>query len=213
MPDPELMEGVRALRERGNSPKEIARALRLPPATVAPLIRALAAERPPAAQAPVIAGCWVSAGWATGLSVHDHPEWPGMDAPSDLGREGLVTVLVAAERGGSKVSVCGYLVDAYCLGVKDALGPQGLDRRKLPEFVQRYFRTSDEPPLAAPADLARHLVFGAVAYARDLGFEPTPTTRQPSRTWSRGRVPARSPSGATASPSSCRVRTTTRPVP
>jgi hypothetical protein len=174
MPDPELMERVRALRERGNSPKEIARALRLPPATVAPLIRAVAAERPPTAQAPVIAGCWVSAGWATGLSVHDHPEWPGVDAPGNLGREGLVTVLVAAERGGSKVSVCGYLVDVYCLGVKDALGPQGLDRRKLPEFVQKYFRTSDEPPLAAPVDLARHLVFGAVAYARELGFEPHP---------------------------------------
>jgi hypothetical protein len=97
-----------------------------------------------------------------------------MDAPGHLGREGLVTVLVAAERGGSKVSVCGYLVDVYCLGVKDALGPHGLDRRKLPGFVQQYFRTSDEPPLAVPVDLARHLVFGAVAYARELGFEPHP---------------------------------------
>ena len=117
MPDPELMERVRTLRERGSSPKEIARALRLPPATVAPLIRAVAAERPPAARAPVIAGCWVSAGWAAGLSVNDHPEWPVMAATGDLGREGLVTV---------------------------------------------------------PVDLARHLVFGAVAYARELGFEPHP---------------------------------------
>jgi len=167
------MERVRTLRERGNSPKEIARALRLPPATVAPLIRAVAAERAPAAQAPVIAGCWVSSEWATGLSVHDHPEWPDVDAPGHLGREGLVTVLVAAE-GGSKVSVCGYLVDVYCLGVKNALGPHGLDRRKLPEFVHQYFSAYDEPPLAAPVDLARHLVFGAVAYARDLGFEPHP---------------------------------------
>jgi hypothetical protein len=168
------MERVRTLRERGNSPKEIARALKLPPATVAPLIRALAAERPPTAKAPVIAGCWISAGWSAGLSVDGHPEWPGIDAPGDLGREGLVTVLVATERGGSKVSACGYLVDVYCLGVKNALGPQGLDRRKLPEFVHQYFQTSDEPPLAAPVDLARHLVLGAVAYARKLGFEPHP---------------------------------------
>ena len=85
-----------------------------------------------------------------------------------------MTVLVAAERGGSKVSVCGYLVDVYCLGVKDALGPHALERRKLPEFVHQYFRTSDEPPLAAPVDVARHLVLGAVAYARELGFEPHP---------------------------------------
>ena len=174
MPDPELMERVRTLRERGHTPKEIARALKLPPATVAPLIRAIAAEQAPATPAPVIAGCWVSAGWATGLSVHDQPEWPGIDAPGDPGQSGLVTVLVAAERGGSKVSVCGYLVDVYCLGVKNALGPRGVDRRKLPEFVHQYFRTYDEPALAAPVDLARHLVFGAVAYARELGFEPHP---------------------------------------
>ncbi|BCJ60917.1 hypothetical protein Jiend_43390 [Micromonospora endophytica] len=28
-----------------------------------------------------------------------------------------------------------------------------------------------QSPLQAPVDLARHLVFGAVDYARDLGFE------------------------------------------
>jgi hypothetical protein len=212
MPDPELMERVRTLRERGSSPKEIARALKLPPATVASLIRAVAAERPPAAQAPAIAGCWVSAGWATGLSVQDHLEWPGIDARGDLGREGLVTVLVAAERGGSKVSVCGYLVDVYCLGVKDALGPHGLDRRKLPEFVHQYFRTSDEPPLAAPADLARHLVFGAVAYARELGFEPHPDFAAAAGHLEPWMSPSAISFGRDGKPFSCRVRTMTRPV-
>jgi hypothetical protein len=177
MPDPELMERVRALRERGHSPKEIARALKLPPATIAPLVRAIAAESAPDVPALVSAGCWVSAGWASGLSVHDQPDWPGVDAPGDpgdLGPSGLVTVLVAVERGGSKVSVCGYLVDVYCLGVKNALGPRGLDRRKLPEFVHQYFNSYGAPPVQAPLDLARHLVFGAVAYARELGFEPHP---------------------------------------
>jgi hypothetical protein len=177
MPDPELLERVRALRERGRSPKEIARALKLPPATIAPLVRAIAAQTAPENPAIVLAGCWVSAGWSSGLAVHGQPDWPGAEAPRDfdeLGPSGLVRVLVAVERGGSKVSVCGYLVDAYCLGVKNALGPRGLDRRKLPEFVHKYFDAHDEPPVEAPLDLARHLVFGAVAYARDLGFEPHP---------------------------------------
>jgi hypothetical protein len=178
MPDPELKERVRALRERGRSPKEIARALKLPPATIAPLVRAIAAEAGPGSAEPVVAGCWVSAGWASGLTVHGRPDWPSIDAPGyfdELGPSGLVTVLVAVERGGSKVAACGYLVDVYCLGVKNALGPRGVDRRKLPEFVHQYFRTSsDDPPLAAPLDLARHLVLGAVAYARNLGFEPHP---------------------------------------
>jgi hypothetical protein len=175
MPDPELTERVRALRERGRSPKEIARALKLPPATIAPLVRAIAAQTAPENPALVLARCWVSAGWSSGLTIHGQPDWPGADAPRDfdeLAPSGLVTVLVAAERGGSKVSVCGYLVDVYCLGVKNALGPRGLDRRKLPEFVHQYFQTHDELPVPAPLDLARHLVFGAVAYAGDLGFEP-----------------------------------------
>lgn len=69
------------------------------------------------------------------------------------------------------VSVCGYLVDLWCLGVKDALGPKSVDRRKLPGFIDWYFRSYDQPPLAAPIDLARHLIFGAVKYAHELGFE------------------------------------------
>jgi hypothetical protein len=174
MPSQELMERVRTLRGQGRSPKEIARALSLSPATVAPLVRALAAQEEPGAREPVIAGCWVSPGWATGLAVHGQPEWPGIDGPGDPDRSGLVTVLVARERGGSKVAACGYLVDVYCLGVKNAFGPHALDRRKLPEFVHQYFRSYDAPPLAAPVELARHLVFGAVAYARDLGFDPAP---------------------------------------
>lgn len=172
MPSHELIEDVRALRMQGRSPKEIARALRLPPSTVTPLVRAIAAEKVPDALEPMIAGCWVSPGWASGLAVHGQPEWPGVDGPGDLGKSGLVTVLVARERGGTKVSACGYLVDVYCLGVKDVFGPCALDRRKLPELVHQYFRLYDAPPLAAPIELARHLVFGAIAYARNLGFEP-----------------------------------------
>jgi hypothetical protein len=113
----------------------------------------------------VPAGCWLSPGRATGLTTDGHPDWPGMDAPDDLGPPGMVTVLAAVERGGTKVSVCGYLVDVYCLGVKNALGPHSMDRRKLPAFVHQYFSSYDAPPVAAPLDLARHLVLGAVAYA------------------------------------------------
>jgi len=45
MADDDVMERVRALRQKGCSPKEIARTLGLPPATVAPLVRAVA-QRP-----------------------------------------------------------------------------------------------------------------------------------------------------------------------
>jgi hypothetical protein len=176
MASDDVMERVRALRRQGYSPKEIARALRMPPAAVAPLVRAIAAEAgaDSPAPAPALAGCWVNCDWASGLTVDGHPAWPGLPPAGDSGPAGLVTVVAARERGGSKVSACSYLVDVYCLGVKNAIGPRVLDRRKLPEFRFQMFRSYADPPLEAPLELAQHVVFGAIEYARGLGFEPHP---------------------------------------
>lgn len=173
MPGQEIVERVAELRRAGRTPKEIARALGMKPAEVAPLIRAVGTVAPKR-EAP-LAGCWVSGGWAASLSVKGHPDWPGITrADPEHDGPGLASVLVARDNG-STVSICGYLVDAWCLGVKDTLGPRSVDRRKLPEFVSRYFSTGSlGPPVTAPLELARHLVFGAVDYARGMGLEPHP---------------------------------------
>jgi hypothetical protein len=113
----------------------------------------------------------VNPGWAAGLTVAGHADWPGAGAAAESDQSGLVTIRVTRD-AGSTVSICGYLVDVWCLGVKDALGHKSVERRKLPEFTDSYFRSYDQPPLAAPIDLARHVVFGAVAYARELGTTP-----------------------------------------
>jgi hypothetical protein len=70
-----------------------------------------------------------------------------------------------------------HLVDVYCLGVKNALGPRIMNERDLPAFLRRFFTPFDKvsaPLAAAPLELARHLVWGAVDYAGQLGFEPAP---------------------------------------
>jgi len=85
-----------------------------------------------------------------------------------------VSVLVTREERYGRVRVCGWLVDVWCLGVKDVVGPRVTDERRGAEFTRSYFSAYQAQPLAAPVELARHLVFGAVAYARSLGFEPTP---------------------------------------
>jgi hypothetical protein len=64
MPDDELLERVRELRARGRSPKEIARALKVRPAIVTPLIRRLAAAEPQEKEVPLV-GCWVNQGWSS----------------------------------------------------------------------------------------------------------------------------------------------------
>jgi hypothetical protein len=178
MTEVQLLEQVRDLREQGRSPKEIARSLGLAPARVTPLVRRLAQERadPPADPRGALVGCWVSPGWGHGLSVENHPDWPGRTGDS-AERSGVACVLIARERRAGKVSVCGYLVDTYCLGVKNALGPENLDEWALRGFVREYFGAFDGDSVPAPLELAQHLVFGGVEYARGLGFEPHPDFR------------------------------------
>jgi hypothetical protein len=175
MSDEELMQKVQALRADGHSPREIARALGVRPAAVAELVRTIARQRAADAPEPAIRGCWVSRGWSDGLTVEERADWPDVDAgvarPS---ASGLVGVLVAREDRAGRLSACGYLVDTYCLGVKDALGPRVMRGHELSGFVRRYFVAFGAPPLAVPIELAQHLVLGAVDYARGLGFEPHP---------------------------------------
>lgn len=87
---------------------------------------------------------------------------------------GLVTVLVARRAGEGEAAVCGYLVDVYCLGVKNAWGPRRTSRRDLAACVEECFAAYPAPPLPAPLELARQIVYGAVDYAVGLGFAPHP---------------------------------------
>lgn len=96
MDSQELLAQVRVLRAQGRAPKQIARALGVPPATVAPLVRAIAAADQAGAAERKLVGCWVSPGWSQGLTVQGHPEWPDVDA-ADAGAQGLVSVLVTRQ--------------------------------------------------------------------------------------------------------------------
>jgi hypothetical protein len=170
MNDEELTGRVRDLRAAGSSPKEIARALGIPKSKVVPLVRSIAAADDTPIGERELAGCWVSPGWAEGLTFDPRPEWQ-QGTPTD-GTSGIAAVLVARRGQRGRVSACGYLADVYCLGVKNAVPPRVMDHHALDRFVGEFFSGFDAPPVAAPLDLAQHLVFGAVDYARALGFEP-----------------------------------------
>lgn len=163
----ELKDRVRELRAQGRSPKEIARALKVAPSVVAPLVRAIAAEAP--AAEPELVGCWVNVGWSEGLTVDPARGW--VDEAPESGTGGSVCVLVARRHTWDKMTVCGYLADVYCLGLKNALGPEVLDERELlrfrPYFFGEYAGWQD-----APIELAKDIVFGSIDHARTLGFEP-----------------------------------------
>src|SRR5215207_11015425 len=155
MDSQDLMGRVRALRERGYPPKQIARALGVPPAAVAPLVRAIAVADQADAGERQLVGCWVSPGWSQGLTVKGHPEWPDVDT-ADAGAQGLVSVLVTRQERSGRVRLCGWLVDVWCLGVKDVVGPRVMNERRGAEFIRSYFAAYQAQPLQAPVELARH---------------------------------------------------------
>jgi hypothetical protein len=169
MDNAQLLQQVRALRDQGRSPKQIARILGLTPAAVTPLVRAVAV-RHVTATPPELVGCWINNCWSVGLSLDPARGW--VDQPSPDGIGGLVSVLVARKHRWDKVSICGYLADVYCLGVKKVLGPEITDEPGLRRFLPDYYGAYPHGWRDAPIDLARHVVFGAVDYARSLGFQP-----------------------------------------
>jgi hypothetical protein len=174
MDSPSLLDRVRELRSQGQTPKQIARALGVAPSEVAPLIRVIAAETGADRSPGEVLGCWINRGWSIGLSIDPGMGWTDEEVSEDLGTGGLVTVLVARKHGWDKVSHCGYLVDVYCLGVKNAHGPKVDTEQNLRRFREQYFGSYHAGYRQVPMELVQHLVFGARDYARGLGFEPHP---------------------------------------
>ena len=175
MCDEVLLQQVRQLRAQGASPKAIARALRVPPAKVAPLVRLIAAQNAEPQRRPDVVECWISPGWHEGLTFQPHTDWPVNPSAPD-GAGGLVAVMVARPDQRSRSRVCVYLVDTFCLGVKNVMGPKAVSDNALHELRRTVFAGYDHLAVPAPLELAQHLVFGAVEFARGLGSKPIPTS-------------------------------------
>lgn len=175
--DSQTREKIAEFRLQGVTPKGIARRLGLRPAEVSELLREQAArdeaEREPLLDA-ASATAYISAGWSAGLGVSGPAAaWAEQD-PDRMSGTGLASVLWTHSQRYGRVTVCGCLLDLYCLGVKDALGPKTLSAEEFRSFLPRYFASYRTPPIEAPIVLVQSLVLGALDYARALGFEPHP---------------------------------------
>jgi hypothetical protein len=91
---------------------------------------------------------------------------------TDLWTEGLGWVCLSRELPGGSVGFAVFLVDRYCLGVKNAMADVASRSAYDSQIVRKMrsqFKSEDMSPAAV-----RKLVEAAVAYARDLGFHPHP---------------------------------------
>ncbi len=178
MSSDDLKSRAQALRAAGNTPKQIARTLGIPRSQAVSLVHSSPTPRPDRAGTPdkALIGCWISRQWSNGLTITDRPtDWiDDTDLQPLAMGAGLASVCVVREHNDTELSVCGYLVDTYCQGVKNAVPPSIVDRHDLAAYIADFLAAYDTAPLTAPITLAQDLILGAVDYARTLGFDPHP---------------------------------------
>ena len=93
-------------------------------------------------------GCWVMSGWQD---------------------QGLTPVVVARKQSETSVLFGVFLVDLFCLGVKDAFWKSDLS---LKQFNRQLPQLCAEDPALCDVDLAHEMIYGSIEYAQKYGFEP-----------------------------------------
>jgi hypothetical protein len=89
--------------------------------------------------------------------------------PTDLWDDGIGQVLISREMDNGHVAHATFLVDAFCLGVKDvvfAVSSRGEYDRLLGSLVDKFEYDN------CSGEFLRKLVEDSVAYARSVGLEP-----------------------------------------
>jgi hypothetical protein len=111
-----------------------------------------------------------SAGLAERLSAAS--TWPALHCwiGNSITQQGIGWVVFARAMSNGPVAVASFLVDSYCLGVKDVFA-EILPRSAYDDKYMRKMTTDMPSRSVAPAE-ARKLLEEAVAYAREIGFSP-----------------------------------------
>jgi hypothetical protein len=97
-----------------------------------------------------IYGCWIMEGWQD---------------------EGITPVVVARSQEEDRIMFGVYMVDFYCLGVKDVFARADYSRNR---FERELPGLCAGDPVSCSVELAHELIYGALEYAQKLGFEPHP---------------------------------------
>ncbi len=92
-----------------------------------------------------------------------------MTADHDWG-EGMGHVIVTREHTGGRVSLAAFLIDRWCIGVKNCFFKLRLDDYELDDVLERAGQATDLEEVSY--DEAHNMVWGAVAFAEEAGIKP-----------------------------------------
>ena len=100
-----------------------------------------------------IEGCWVQ------------KDWQNQDG-------GLVVVVVARRQPNGNIVFGNYLVDVFCLGLKNTFCNADVPASQFHhEQLPRLYR-STAPPMSISPALAHEIIYGGIEYAAKFGFRP-----------------------------------------
>lgn len=85
---------------------------------------------------------------------------------------GLAVVWVTRQQPSGKYIVGWYLVDIYCLGVKNADFYFGVTADEFKDISNQYENRSNLTFAPVTSTIAQNIIYGALEYAEDLGFSP-----------------------------------------
>ena len=95
--------------------------------------------------------CWITGNWETS-------------------KLGLIEILVAREQPDGNICYGFYLIDNFCLGLKNTLARTSLSPARYQKDVESKFRGT--PPVKCSPELAHQMIYGAIDYAAKYGFSP-----------------------------------------
>ncbi|UBF25218.1 DNA-binding response regulator [Kovacikia minuta CCNUW1] len=172
---PEQQQEVLRLRDLKLSPKQIAQKLGLRPAEVTAIVKRHAEEETVARVArgemAPLEHCLINAHAAQRFFDPKGKGVFGKQPDEQDGVGGMAQIFVTrVER--NQYLVGSYLVDYWCLGVKDCFGPRKLDRTKYESMVRLAYENFDQDYQEITLEQAQSLIFGAADYAASLGFQP-----------------------------------------
>ena len=164
----DLDSEILGLRSKGLTSKQIARKLGLKASQVNSVIKTNAEQtaiaRGKSGELAPIAQCLVDTKCVKSLLN------PQQSDEENVG--GLAMVLVARTTGYNRFVVCSYLVDYWCLGLKDTLGERKMNDTQYRQFLEMAYQGFPDGYQEITLGQAQAIVYGAINYAADLGLKP-----------------------------------------
>ncbi|MCC3420435.1 MAG: DNA-binding response regulator [Microcoleus sp. PH2017_01_SCD_O_A] len=162
---PEQEQEILNLRDRQLTPKQIARKLGLKASEVSSFLISQAEQTALASaekgELLPVAQCLVDVNFANALLRNETTE-----------AGGLGLVMVTRSKGYNRFVATSYLIDYWCLGVKDAMPPRNCNDSQYKNLVELSYSQFGQEYEEISLEQAQALVWGAIAYAKKLGFKP-----------------------------------------